>query len=172
MAMISDIEEFIKHFHGQRRRTQWIVDVIPPAKANWRPWGDEPSPAEIIRCIAAGHLMYATAVAHNYWTVDDYEAMALDWEESQEYFQQVTEEALDLLRPLKNSTLREKRRRPDDNIPVTAWRYLMAMLDHEIHHRSLLNTYLMLLNVRQPKMGGVTIEAVREILNSKNHQLP
>ena len=162
--MITDLEEFIKHFHGQRRRTQWIVDAIPEEKADWRPWPGEPSSAEIIRKIAAGHLMYATAVAHNYWTVDDYESERFTWEESVEYFQKKTEEALELLRPLSNSVLQEKRRRPDDNIPMTAWRYVAAMLDHEIHHRAQLMSYLMLLDIRRPNMGGITIEAVRALL--------
>jgi uncharacterized damage-inducible protein DinB len=166
--MITDIEEFIKYFHGQRRRTQWIVDAVPPTKADWRPWPGELSPAEIIRRIAAGHLMYATAVAHDYWVIDDYENAAGTWEESVAYFHQKTEEALDLLRPLSNSILQAKRRRPDDNnISVAAWRYLILMLEHEIYYRSQLNTYLMLLNVRQPRLSGVTIEAVREALRQE-----
>lgn len=165
--MISDIEEFIKYFHGQRRRTQWVVDALPSGKANWRPWPDEPSPAEIIRRIAAGHLMYATVIAYDYWAIDDYEEVAIMWDESLVYFHKKTEEALDLLRPLPNTVLKQKRRRPDGSPPpTTAWRYLMAMLEHEIFHRSQLDNYLMLLNVHQPKMGGVTIEAVRAVLDT------
>lgn len=166
--MISDIEEFIKQFHGQRRRTQWVVDVIPIEKADWRPWPGEPSPAEIIRCMAAGHLMYATAAAHDYWVVEDFENVAQTWAESLEYFHRKTEEALDLLRPLSNAILQEKRRRPDENIPVAAWRFLVAMFEHEIYYRSQLMSYLMLLNVHRPNLGGVTIEAVREALAQKS----
>jgi len=160
--MIVDIEEFIKSFHGQRRRTQWIVDAVPEQKTGWRPWPGEPSPAEIIRCIAAGHLMYATIIARDLWIVDDYENQAASWEESLEYFHSKTEEALDLLRPLPNSILKQKRRRPDDDtMPIAVWRFLLAMFEHEIHYRSELNTYLMLMNARRPNMGGMTIEAVR-----------
>lgn len=165
--MLVDIEEFIKYFHGQRRRTQWVVDVVPPEKSDWRPWPGELSPAEIIRRVAAGHLMYATVVAHDYWVVDDYEAAATSWQDSLKYFHEKTEEALDLLRPLPNSVLQAKRRRPDNNISVAAWRYLMAMLDHEIYYRSQISSYLMLLNVRPPRMGGTTIEAVRAILKEE-----
>jgi uncharacterized damage-inducible protein DinB len=161
--MISDIEEFIKSFHGQRRRTQWVVDAVPLEKAHWRPWPGEPSPAEIICRIAAGHMMYAGAIALNVWEAEEYELSTTTWEEAQLYFQRKTEAALDLLRPLSNSILKEKRSRPDDNIPTATWRFLLAMLEHEIHHRSQLNTYLMLMNVRQPNLGGVTIEVVRAI---------
>ena len=163
--MISDIEEFIKQFHSQRRQTQWAVDAVPEEKADWSPWADEPTPAEIIRRIGAGHLMYATMVAHEYWYVEDYETQATSWEASVLYFQQKTEEALDLLRPLPNSVLTEDRRRPDENnIPIKAWRYLVAMLEHEISHRAQLNMYLMLMNARRPRMGGVSIESVRDML--------
>jgi uncharacterized damage-inducible protein DinB len=164
--MISDIEEFIKSFHGQRRRTQWIVDAVPAQKTGWRPWPGEPSPAEIIRGIAAGHLMYATAIATDVWSVEDYEDQATSWDESLDYFHGKTEQALDLLRPLPNSVLKQKRRRPDDDtLPMSVWRILLAMLEHEIHYRSELNTYLMLMNARQPTMGGITIEAVRAALS-------
>lgn len=165
--MITDIEEFIRYFHGQRRRTQWMVDAFPPEKAGWRPWPDEPSAAEILRRIAAGLLMYATVVAHDYWTVEDYESAANGWETSVRYFQTKTEEALDLLRPLSNAILQEHRRRPDDNYPMAAWRFLMAMIEHEISHRAQISTYLMLLSVRQPDLGGASIEAVREALNNR-----
>jgi uncharacterized damage-inducible protein DinB len=161
--MISDIEEFIKSFHGQRRRTQWVVDAVPLEKAHWKPWPGEPSPAEIICRIAAGHLMYAKAVAYDLWEVEDFEYATTTWDEALLYFHSKTEAALDLLRPLSNSVLKEKRSRPDDNIPTTTWRFLLAMFEHEIHHRSQLNTYLMLMNVRQPNLGGVTIETVRAI---------
>lgn len=166
--MISDIEEFIKQFHGQRRRTQWVIDALPVEKADWTPWPGEPTPAEILRRTAAGHLMYATAVAHDYWAVDDYEDKMTGWEESVQYFIEKTEAALDLLRPLPNTVLQEKRRRPeDDNIPAAAWRYLLTMLEHEITSRTQLMMYLMLLNVRRPSMGGITIEAVRKAVNEK-----
>ncbi|NDJ52374.1 MAG: DinB family protein [Chloroflexi bacterium] len=161
--MIGDIEAFIKYFHGQRRRTQWLVDVMPPEKAEWRPWPGEPSPGEIICRIAAGHRMYATAFAHNYWEVDAYEQAATNWDSALEYFTENTEYALDLIRPLPNQALNQRRRRPDGQ-ETSAWRFLMAMLDHEVSHRSQFSTYLMLLNVPRPRLGGVTIEVVRQEL--------
>lgn len=166
--MINDIEEFIKYFHGQRRRTQWVIDALPIEKTDWRPWPDELSSAEIVRRIAAGHHMYATVVAFDYWVVDEYETLGPGWDESLAYFHSRTEEALDIIRPLPNKLLKAKRRRPDGNLPMTAWRFLMAMLVHEVSHRELLASYLMLLNVRRPEMGGASIEAVREALRKND----
>ena len=162
--MITDIEAFIKYFHGQRRRTQWVVDAFPPEKADWRPWPGEMSAAEIICHIAAGHLMYASVVAHDHWEVDDYEKEAVSWNRALKYFHTATEAALELLRPLPNSTLNQKRRRLDTNLPASAWRFLLLMIEHEVHHRAQLESYLMLLNVRRPELGGLTIESIRAAL--------
>src|SRR5574341_452180 len=170
--MITDIEEFIKSFHGQSRRTQWLVDAVPASKSGWRPWPGEPSCAEIIRCMAAGHLMYAGAVASGEWAVEDYESAASSWEDSLLYFHDKTEAALDLLRPLPNTVLKQKRQRPDGNPPTAAWRFLLAMLEHEIHYRAVLGCYLMLMNARQPNMGGLTIEAVRAALQGSGPVVP
>lgn len=165
--MLRDIESFIKYFHGQRRRTQWVVERIPAEKANWRPWPTDPSPSLVLRRTAATHLMLATIVAHKYWEVDDYEAVEDTWEDAQKYFVDRTEDALDLLRGLRDSVMLEERPRPDANPPTPAWRYLMGMIECEIEHRMILTQYLSLLNVPVPQVGGVTIETVRSYLNLK-----
>jgi hypothetical protein len=162
--MICDIEEFIKAFHGQRRRTQWVVDAIPLSKGDWQPWPGEPTCSELIRSIAAGHLMYATAFVHDRWVIDDYENISTTWDETLRYFDETTEQALDMLRPLPNSALKQKRHRPDDPMPTGAWRFLLALLEHEIAGRCQLASYLMMMNARQPEMGGLTIKAVRASL--------
>jgi len=165
--LITNIEEFIKYFHGQRRRTQWIVDALPPEKGDWRPWPGEPSPGEILCRIAAGHVMYATVVAYDYWDIDTYEIWSYDWEACLEYFEGKTETALDLLRPLSNEVLQQKRTKLDANIKTSAWRFLMAMLDHEISHRAQLETYLMLLNIEKPRLDATSIESIRAALSKQ-----
>jgi len=162
--VIADIEEFIKYFHGQRRRTQWVLDAFPPDKAGWRPWPGEMSAAEIICHVAAAHLMYATVAAHDHWEIEDYEESAVSWERAVRYFHRKTEAALDLLRPLSNATLKQKRHRLDNSLPTSAWRFLMLMIEHEVHHRAQLESYLMLLNVPQPRLDGLSVAAVRMAL--------
>ncbi|GAB4471020.1 MAG: hypothetical protein Kow00124_07720 [Anaerolineae bacterium] len=165
--MLSKIEDFIKYFHGQRRRTQWVIDAIPLDKALWSPWAGEPTPAEIICHLAAGHLMYATMVAHNHWYVDDYAPYTTSWEDAQNYLQTKTEEALDLLRKLPNAVLHEKRPRLGSNPPTVAWRYVMALVEDEIVHRTQLTGYLMLFNARRPSLDAVTVESVRAMLDQQ-----
>lgn len=44
--------------------------------------------------------------------------------------------------------------------PARAWRWLMAMAEHEIHHRSQLAVYLMLMDVPPPHIFGLGVEDV------------
>lgn len=165
--MINNIEEFIKYFHGQRRRTKWMIDALPTDKADWSPWPDEPTPAEILCRTAATHLMYATVIVHDYWVVDDFERGTTSWRLAQHYYNSTTEDALDLIRPLPNSILKAKRKKPNANLPTTVWRFFMAMLDSEIQARTQLGDYLMLLDVKRPQLEAVSIDAVRAALDAK-----
>jgi uncharacterized damage-inducible protein DinB len=113
--------------------------------------------------VAAGHLMYATVIAHDYWAIESYEESTGSWETALAYFNDTTEQALDSIRDLPNTVFKQKRRKPDGS-KTSAWRFFMTMLEHEVSHRALLESYLMLLNVRQPRLDGVSIEAVRAVL--------
>ena len=55
---------------------------------------------------------------------------------------------LDQLRPTLNGP------------PVRGWRLLMAMVEHEIHHRSQLAVYLALMGVEPPQIYGLGVEEV------------
>jgi uncharacterized damage-inducible protein DinB len=161
--MLNDIEAFIRFFHGQRRRTQWVVDVFPEERASWRPWPGEMSVAEILCHVAAAHMMYATVIAENRWEIDDYEAAAASWKSALVYFDKKTEGALDLIRDFPDRVLTEERRRPSDaGLSIPVWRLVMLMVEHEIHHRAQLESYLMLCNLRQPRLDALSVQAVRE----------
>jgi len=43
---------------------------------------------------------------------------------------------------------------------VKAWRFLMAMVEHEVHHRSQLDCYLSLAGVEPPQIYGWRMEDV------------
>lgn len=46
--------------------------------------------------------------------------------------------------------------------PITAWKWLRSMVEHEAHHRGQLYLYLALLEVPTPPLYGLTSEQVRE----------
>ncbi len=51
-------------------------------------------------------------------------------------------------------------RRDLDGGTVKAWRFLMAMVEHEVHHRSQLDCHLSLAGVEPPQLYGWRMEDV------------
>ena len=47
-----------------------------------------------------------------------------------------------------------------DGPPVKTWRLLMAMVEHEVHHRSQLAVYLSLMGEEPPQIYGLGVEDV------------
>jgi len=47
--------------------------------------------------------------------------------------------------------------------PVTAWRMLRAMLEHEIHHRGQIYVYLGILGVPAPSLYGLKEQQVKAL---------
>jgi uncharacterized damage-inducible protein DinB len=67
--------------------------------------------------------------------------------------------AMERLRGLPDEQLLAPR--PTLDGPETkAWRLLMAMVEHEIHHRSQLALYLALMGVEPPQIYGLGVEDV------------
>jgi uncharacterized damage-inducible protein DinB len=50
-----------------------------------------------------------------------------------------------------------------DGTPMTIWKLLRAMAEHEIHHRGELYAYLGILGVSVPPLYGLTSEQLQEI---------
>jgi uncharacterized damage-inducible protein DinB len=46
------------------------------------------------------------------------------------------------------------------NVEITTWKWLRAMVEHEIHHRAQLYIYLNLLDVKTPPIFGLNAEQV------------
>ena len=47
--------------------------------------------------------------------------------------------------------------------PIKAWRLLMAMTEHEVHHRSHLASYLTWMGVEAPDVFGLGVEDVMRL---------
>jgi uncharacterized damage-inducible protein DinB len=45
--------------------------------------------------------------------------------------------------------------------PITTWKWLRAMIEHEVHHRGQIYMMLRILNVPTPPLYGLTSEEVR-----------
>ena len=145
--MITDIEGFLRYFDGIHARTVRDVGSLPEEAERWRPppssddeatWGV----GEIVRHIAEARLFFASAFAGTGWVWDpwpdrlDHRSSwipALD--RSHERFRSK-------IAALPAERLRARVEAIRGEGPsLSAWRVLMMMVEHEVHHRSQLATY-------------------------------
>ena len=69
-------------------------------------------------------------------------------------------ESREIFRQLTDEDLQRKCKTPD-NAPITTWKWLRLMPEHEIHHRGQIYLYLAMLGVPTPPLYGLTSEEVR-----------
>ena len=69
---------------------------------------------------------------------------------------------MSLLRTIDNSELKKKVTTPD-GIQITMWKWLRAMVEHEIHHRGTIYSNLSLLDIKTPPIFGLEEREVRKL---------
>ncbi|HEX6293500.1 MAG TPA: DinB family protein [Herpetosiphonaceae bacterium] len=158
--MLQSVTMFVPYFESIRRRTVTYIRCLPPDQLDWKPKPGEFSCADLIRHIAAAETMFVGAVAESVWRYSGHTAshpttldtLLADLEQSHV-------RAMATLRQVPDHDLRQPR--PTlDGPPVKAWRLLMALVEHEVHHRSQLAMYLMLLDVQPPHIYVLGVEDV------------
>ncbi len=157
--MIRDIESFVHYFDGIRRRTLNYIRIIPPDQMDWSPKPGEFTFAEIIRHLASGEQMFVGVVVEGRWRYGGHDHGPTTLDELIQQLEAVHATAMDRLWQAPNAALDEAR--PSlQGPPVRAWRWLMAMTEHEVHHRSQLAVHLTLLGVQPPHIYGLGVEEV------------
>ena len=159
--MIESAEKFIPYFESIRRRTLTYIRTIPADQIDWQPKAGELSCGDIIRHLAAAELMFVGAAVEGKWRYAGHEPDPHNsLETALAYLETCHEAAIQILTTLENSALSEPRPSLTGDPPIKTWRLLMAMVEHEIHHRSQLAVYLSLLGVEPPQIYGLGVEDV------------
>jgi uncharacterized damage-inducible protein DinB len=146
--VISDVSSFVRYLEGVHRRTARDVGSLPPEAQTWKPppSSDEESSSwtipDIVRHIAEARLFFAGAFMGEGWVWDRWpdgleriEAWLPALEKSSGAFSARVSEAPDERLASKVDPMAGEGR------PLSGWRVLMMMVEHEIHHRSQLETY-------------------------------
>jgi uncharacterized damage-inducible protein DinB len=158
--MINNIATFADYFAGIRRRTLNYVRAIPADRLDWAPRDGEYTCGDIVRHLVAAEPMFVGAIVTGRWRYAVYAPAEDDTLEGLIARMEADHaEAMRALRSLDDAVLAEPR--PTlDGPPVKAWRLLMALAEHEIHHRSQLAVYLALMGVEPPQIFGLGVEDV------------
>lgn len=158
--MIRSTESFISYFESIRRRTLNYVQAIPDSQADWSPKPGEFTVMDIIHHLASAEMMFVGAVVEGRWRYFKHpQQTGPELETALARLNESHAQAMNTLRSLADTEL-DQPRPTLDGPPVKAWRLLLAMVEHEIHHRSQLAVYLSLMGVDPPQIYGMGVEDV------------
>jgi len=158
--MLTSTSAFIQYFGRVRARTMSIVDAIPPEKTDWSPRAGEYTCGDLVRHLASVETMDVEAALGHGWRYPGHErSLGESHAAARAYLQESHARLMERLRTLPDAEL-ATRRSDLEGRPVAVWRILMAMVEHEIHHRSQLAAYLAELGVQPPQLFGVMVEAL------------
>ena len=164
--MITSVAEFRKYFEGVRGRTHNYVKTIPPDEINWSPGPQRFSCGDLVRHLAATEQMYVTVVLENKWQYHGHEPTEHTWtlDGIIAELNVLHDNAMEKLLTLPDNQLNEPRFGPvPDTRPLKAWRWLMLMVEHEIHHRSELASYLTQMGYQPPQIYGLSFEDLQSL---------
>ena len=156
--MLHSVTDFIKYFESVRRRTLNYVRALPANRLGWSPKDGEFTCADILRHFIASEKMFVGVVTEGRWHYQGHETQEKqNLEELLALLESAHSEAVEALRGLSDEALNAPRNGPGGQ-PLKAWRWLMVMAEHEIHHRSQLAVYLSLMGVQPPHIFGLGVE--------------
>jgi uncharacterized damage-inducible protein DinB len=157
--MLSSIGDFVRYFEGVRRRTWTSVDRVTPEILDWMPRDRTLSCGAIIRHLAGAERFYVTKVVEDRWTDDLDPGPSVDLAAARALLVATHREEMARLLALPDGRLQE-RVADFAGGSVRVWRLLMAMVEHEVHHRSQLNSRLSEAGIGAPQLFGYRMEEV------------
>jgi len=158
--MIQTVQSFIEYFESIRRRTMNLLRALPPEQMDWAPRVGELTCGDIVRHLAASEQMFVGVVTEGRWRYAGHDRnLAATYATAIAHLEATHADALNALRAVNDAQLYEPRPALKGQ-PVKLWRWLMALVEHEVHHRSQLAAYLALMGAQPPQVFGLTIEEI------------
>jgi uncharacterized damage-inducible protein DinB len=157
--MLTSIGEFVRYFEGVRRRTWMTVDCVTSQLLDWAPRAGVFTCGEIVRHLAGAERFFITKVVEDRWTDDLDPGAPLDHAATRALLETAHREEIPRLLAVPDQRLQEPLRDLEGGT-VKTWRLLMAMVEHEVHHRSQLNSRLGTAGVDTPQIFGYRMEEV------------
>ena len=158
---IPSAEQFLGYFESVRGRTRRVVERIPPERLEWAPREGAFTLGDQVRHLAATQRwMFAENAAGRPSRypgcgrdlADGYDAVLA-------YLDAMHAEAVAIIGALSPDDLRRPCATPG-GASLATWKWLRAMVEHEVHHRGQIYLMLNLLGVPTPPLYGLTSEEV------------
>lgn len=161
---IRSVEQFLEYWGSVRARTRRVIACIPAERIEWTHAPGRFTLGDLVRHLAAiERFMYAETVAGrpSAYAGCGRELVGADgYEATVRWFEARAAESLAIFRGLSDADLERKCVTPAGT-PITTWKWLRAMVEHEAHHRGQIYLMLGMLDVPTPPLYGLTAEEVQ-----------
>jgi len=157
-----DLAEFLHYVDRVRERTRRVAACIPPEHIEWTYKPGAFTLGDLVRHIAVTERFIWAETVHNRPTgyVSHGRELADGREAVLALLDRLHAEAMTEFRALTPEMLTAKCATPEGT-PLTTWKWLRMMPEHEIHHRGQIYTMLGMLNVPTPPLYGMTATQVQ-----------
>lgn len=161
--MISSIAGFLRYFDAVHRRALRDVAALPPDADGWAPPAGQGENAwsinQLVGHMAGSRLYFASAYSGRGWI----SPAAPDVSRREQWLPALEWSASELRAQLEGTPdawLQRKVMMIDTDASLSGWRVLMMMVEHDIHHRSQIDTYAGLNGWDVPDMYGRSAETI------------
>ena len=162
--MLTDIASYLTFFDAVQRRTVRDVAALPAEAAAWRPAAGEGEGAwsigQIVGHIGGSRLYFASAYRGEGWISPRQTLDTNDQSAWIPYLRETADQFHARLSGTPDEWLRRKVSMIDTPASLSGWRILMMMLEHEVHHRSQIDTYAGLEGWPVPDIFGRSAEDI------------
>ncbi len=165
---ITNIESFLEYFGKIRERTLRVARVIPPDQLEWSYAPGRFTLGDQLRHIACAERYAWVESQQN--RPSRYAGCGRDLADGYDsvlaFVERLRGETVEIMRGFTPEDLNKKCLTPDGS-PITRWKALRIMVEHEIHHRGQIYVYLSMLGVKTPPIFGLTSEQLKELSSKK-----
>ena len=159
---ITDLAVFLDYLARVRERTMRVARCIPPEQLEWAPRAGMFTLGDLARHIATieRYMFVETIQSRPSRYQGCGRELADGYDNVLAFMEKLHQESVTILAGLKNEDLVRKCSTPE-GAGITVWKWLRAMVEHEIHHRGQIYRGLAILHVSTPPLYGLTSEQVR-----------
>jgi len=160
---ITSMSDFLKYYGRIKQRTRMLFPLIPQDKIEWTYRSGKFTIGDLIRHLALiERMMYAENAQ---FKPSRYQGCDTSYAEGHDatiqLYNDLHEESVAIFSQVSDEDLQEKCMTPA-GIEITLWKWFRAMVEHEVHHRGQLFTYLSMMGIELPPLYGLTAEQVIE----------
>jgi uncharacterized damage-inducible protein DinB len=146
-------DDFLHNFEQIRGRTMRLVRRIPPDKIEWTCRTGEFTLGDLARHIAATERYVFAECA--FARPSRYKGCGRELADGLDnviaFMEGMHSESMGIFSGMTQADFEKKGTSPE-GVPITAWKLLRSMLEHEIHHRGQIYVYLGILGVPAPSL--------------------